>query len=395
MKTLTFYSNYFNHHQKALCDAFYERLGQGFHFIETEPMEKFREKMGWGGEKIPPYVLKTYQGKENERLAMDMGRESDAVMIGTAPERFIDSRLLENKLTFRYTERPMKEGMIKMFHPRLAKKFYKLHYKNRNRQVYVLGASAYASEDYRKMGSYLGKCMKFGYFPKVIQYDIEELMKKKSDKRVEILSAGRLLKLKRIDLLIEAAAKLKEKGYDFHVTIIGDGEEEGRLKALAYKKNLGKCIDFYGFMDPKKVREEMEKAHIFTMTSNFLEGWGSVIYEGLNGGFAVVASHSCGSTPWLINHEENGLIFQSGNKEDLALQLEKLFLHKEKIREYGRKGYAQIVDLWNPKTAAAHVLKAAKELQKHPEKGMKNWENVIKEGPCSVAPFLKNNWFCP
>ena len=108
-----------------------------------------------------------------------------------------------------------------------------------------------------------------------------------------------------------------------------------------------------------------------------------------------MASHSCGSTPWLINHEENGLIFQSGSKEDLRAQLEKLFLHKEKIREYGRKGYAQIVNLWNPNTAAAHVLKAAEELKKYPEKGMRNWEEVIEEGPCSTAPFLKNNWFCP
>ncbi len=37
LKTLTFFSNYFNHHQKALCDTWNEMLGEGFTFVETEP----------------------------------------------------------------------------------------------------------------------------------------------------------------------------------------------------------------------------------------------------------------------------------------------------------------------------------------------------------------------
>ena len=58
MNTLTFYSNYYNHHQKALCDAFYAILGEGFTFVETMPREQFRSGMGWGTD-CPDYVLKT------------------------------------------------------------------------------------------------------------------------------------------------------------------------------------------------------------------------------------------------------------------------------------------------------------------------------------------------
>ena len=46
--TLAFFSNYFNHHQKALCDEWFELLGEDFTFVETEPMEEFRMSMGWG-----------------------------------------------------------------------------------------------------------------------------------------------------------------------------------------------------------------------------------------------------------------------------------------------------------------------------------------------------------
>ena len=60
IKTLTFFSNYYNHHQKALCDEWYSLLGDGFTFVETEPIEGFRATMGWGKEEVPPYVLRTY-----------------------------------------------------------------------------------------------------------------------------------------------------------------------------------------------------------------------------------------------------------------------------------------------------------------------------------------------
>ena len=68
IKTLTFYSNYFNHHQKALCDEFYKILGDGFKFIETMPLEGFRASMGWG-ENTPDYVLRTYESVKNASIA--------------------------------------------------------------------------------------------------------------------------------------------------------------------------------------------------------------------------------------------------------------------------------------------------------------------------------------
>ena len=78
---LTFYSNYFNHHQKALCDCLYKELGKDFTFVETEPIEEFRSKMGWGKEKIPEYVLKSHEGEEQKEKAYLLGEESDVVVI--------------------------------------------------------------------------------------------------------------------------------------------------------------------------------------------------------------------------------------------------------------------------------------------------------------------------
>lgn len=400
IKTLTFYSNYFNHHQKALCDEFYNILGDGFTFVETMPMEGFRANMGWG-EETPSYVLKTYESDANSKKADKLAVDSDLIIMGTAPEEYCERRLEENKITFRYSERPLKEGFIKFFIPRLTKKYIRMHLKNRDKNIYVLGASAFTSLDFKKMfNSYPDKCYKFGYFPVHKEYDIEELLKEKKEKangKVSILWLGRMLKLKHPEMMVKAAKKLKDKGYDFSVHMVGEGEMRPVCEKLTKDYGLEDIISFENFLSPDEARNKMADYQIYVMTSNKLEGWGSVIYEGLNAGCAVVASHICGATPWLVEDGKCGLVFRSEDVDSLTEKLKKLLDEENLIDEYGEAAYKKMHDKWNPLNAANSVLKLAEGLMaagadgcnvKEPAK-----EYVIESGPCSKAPYLKNNWF--
>ncbi len=389
IKTITFFSNYYNHHQKALCDAFYAMLGDGFTFVETMPIEGFRAQMGWG-EENPSYVLRTFETEEGYQKAKELGLNSDLVIMGTAPEEFIEPRLEANKLTFRYSERPLKEGFIKFFIPRLTKKYLHLHVRNRKKDIHILGASAFTSLDYHKMfRSYENKCYKFGYFPVHMEYEPEELFAHKAElagTRPSILWMGRMLKLKRPDLVVKACANLRDKGYDFTLDLVGEGEEEQHLRDLVKKLHMEDRVTISGFLKPQEARNRMADAQIYVMTSNKLEGWGSVIYEGLNAGCAVVASHACGATPWLVKNEQCGLVYKSGSVASLTSQLEKLLKEPKLVREYGEKAYEQMHTLWNPKTAAERVIGLAEAL-------LEGREIPYKDGRCSRAPFLKNNWF--
>ncbi len=391
MKTITFYSNYFNHHQKALCDAFYELLGEGFVFVETMPMEQFRSSMGWGTD-CPSYVLKTYESEENEQRARQLAILSDLVIMGTADEYYIEPRLIEDKIIFRYSERPLKEGFIKFFIPRLTKKYIHNHVRNRKKNIHVLGASAYTAWDFKKMfGSYPDKCYKFAYFPKHIEYGPEELFEKKERKAEEtgattILWEGRMIGLKRADLLVKAAARLKIRGYDFRLKLIGDGDQKDKLIALAEKYDLTDVVSFEGFLSPDEARERMANAQIYVMTSNFLEGWGSVIYESLGAGCAVVASHACGATPWLVIPEKTGLVFESGSEKSLADKLEMLLKDPGLCRRLGENAYKQMHDTWNPNEAAKRVIGLAEAL-------LSGGETPYEDGPCSKAGIIKNDWF--
>lgn len=391
MNTITFYSNYFNHHQKALCEAFYEILGDGFTFVETMPMEEFRTGMGWG-EETPSYVLRTYESNEAEDKAKRLGITSELVIMGTAPEYYIEPRIAGGGIVFRYSERPLKEGFIKFFIPRLTKKYIHLHVRNRKKNIYVLAASAFASYDFAKMfGSYRDKCYKFAYFPKHISYDINDLFerKKKASRAsgaVTVLWLGRMIRLKRADLVITAVARLYALGYDLRLKMIGDGEEKDRLVALAKRLGIEGITTFEGFLAPDEAREQMADAEIYAMTSNKLEGWGSVIYEALNAGCAVVASSACGATPWLVKDNETGLVFKSGSAECLAARLKLLLEDEDTRHRLGECAYKQMKELWNPKVAAGRTIRLYEAISE-------GCDTPFTDGPLSKAEIIRNNWY--
>ena len=394
-KTLTFFSNYFNHHQKALCDTWYGMLGEGFTFVETEPMEGFRSDMGWG-EKTEPYILRTYESEENRKKALELSRSSDLVVMGTAPESFIEERLELDRWIFRYSERPLKEGFIKFFIPRLAAKYIHLHVRNRKKNICILAASAYTAWDYKKMfDSYPGKIYKFGYFPKHLVYDTKSLFERKEEAALRdygdrdiptILWEGRMLKLKGPTLVIRAARELRSKGYDFRLRFIGEGGERAKTEKLCKRFGLDDITEFRDFLPPAEARERMADAKIYVMSSNFLEGWGSVIYEALNAGCACVVSHAPGAAPWLVRHGETGLLYESGRLESLVRQLEKLLKEPSLVTKYGENAYRLMDTEWNEVTAAKNVIRLYEDLSA-------GRDSTIESGPGSPAGILKNNWY--
>ena len=177
---ITFFSNFLNHHQLPFCLEMMKHLENQFTFVETEPIEQERLDMGYEdmGEKYP-FVLKSYKDDECYGQALKIGLESDIVIIGSAPEVFIQERLQENKVTFRYTERVLKEGLIRVLDPRVSYGIWSQNTRYKKKNMYLLCASAYTAYDMSLLKAYPDKKYKWGYFPEVKKHDIEQLMKKK------------------------------------------------------------------------------------------------------------------------------------------------------------------------------------------------------------------------
>ena len=106
--------------------------------------------------------------------------------------------------------------------------------------------------------------------------------------------------LKHPEFVVRLAETMKQKGYSYHIHLIGSGELEKTLQRDITEKKLTEEITLYGFQEPERVRDIMEQCHIHLFTSNQLEGWGAVVNEGMNSGLCEVVNSQVGCAPFLI-----------------------------------------------------------------------------------------------
>ena len=228
---------------------------------------------------------------------------------------------------------------------------------------------------------------KWGYFPETRKYeDVDALIRSKDPKK--ILWCGRFLDWKHPDDMIFVAKALREDGYDFRMELIGTGEMEDRLRSLIDENGLQDHVHMLGSMSPEKVRERIEEASIYLFTSDRQEGWGAVLNESMNSACAVVASHAIGATPFLIEHQKNGLIYRDGDRKDLYKNVKLLLDCPQQRMELSKQAYKTIVDEWNAENAAEKVLKLSETILNG-----EDISNLYDGGICSTAEIIKDNWW--
>ncbi len=378
---IVFLSNYFNHHQKAVCDCLYKKLGNDFVFISTSTMREERRKLGYSDSFFPEYVLLSYLDEEKTKKAAELIDNADAVIIGSAPEDLLNNRKKNKKIIFRYSERPLKNGFQIWKYPI---RFWKWHKSNpKNVPIYMLCASAYTVLDYSKFGLFKNRSFKWGYFPECKRYNnLNELFQKKDTKK--ILWCGRFLDWKHPDDVLKVALRLKKEGYCFHIDMVGTGEMESFLKEYSADNGLDDVVSFLGSMKPSEVREHMEKSGIYLFTSDRKEGWGAVLNESMNSGCAVVASHLIGSAPYLLKNNENGIIYQSQNVNMLYEKVKYLLDNPKEQRKYGESAYYTITETWNGENAAERFINLLNGVINKTD----NFE-LYETGPCSKAEIVK------
>ncbi|MDD3369018.1 MAG: glycosyltransferase [Lachnospiraceae bacterium] len=382
MLTITFVSNYINHHQIPFSEAMRARIGEGYHFIQAEPMSEERIKMGWGLDTDQlPYV---HLLEREPDLCRKLIAESDIVIYGGAErEDLIVDRLQAGRIVLRYSERLYKEGQWKAISPRGLRRKYLDHTRYGKSPVYLLCAGGYVASDFHIVRAYTGKMFQWGYFPAMKTYDVTALFEGKrqaiaSEGQVSLLWAGRFIDWKHPEEAIFVAEQLQKDGIDFHLTMVGGGDLEVSLKKMVSEKGLEDTVTFTGFQKPVAVREYMEKADIFLFTSDYMEGWGAVLNEAMNSGCAVVANVGIGSVPFLIKPEINGMIYRNHHGEECYQNVKKLVSDQILRHKIGEAAYQTIVTEWNASQAVDNLLQVCEGL-------LQGKVEFASTGPCSRA----------
>ncbi len=338
--------------------------------------------MGWSVDvtKIS-YVHLFY---EKEAFCRKLILESDVVLLGWSDRPDIDRlRLQSGKPTIRISERIYREGQWKAISPRGLVSKYREHFRYRNAPVYLLCAGAYVASDYHLLHCYPEKMFRWGYFPQTRYYSENEQREQKTGSgTIDIAWAGRMITLKHPEYAVKLAQTLKSADIDFRLHMIGDGAMMDSLRQMVCDLSLTGEVQFYGAMEPDRVRQVMELSHIFLFTSNYLEGWGAVVNEAMNSGCALVASMEAGSVPFLIRNGINGLTYSNGSYSEFETQALYLVQHPIERSRMGRNAYETITACWNAEHAAKELLRFCE--------GIVNNKKAVpaKEGPLSRADIL-------
>lgn len=132
----------------------------------------------------------------------------------------------------------------------------------------------------------------------------------------KLVSVGRLASEKGQIVLLEACKMLLDRGQNLALTFVGSGPLEGLLRDEIARLDMQANVQLTGELPPEKVRQELETADLFCLTS-FAEGLPISIMEAMAIGVPVITTAISG-IPELVIDGKTGRTVPPGNVEALA-----------------------------------------------------------------------------
>jgi colanic acid/amylovoran biosynthesis glycosyltransferase len=169
---------------------------------------------------------------------------------------------------------------------------------------------------------------------------------------IRLLSVGRLIEKKGMNILIQAFAQIAEKYPNSKLTIIGEGKERKNLETLIKNLHLHDKVVLIGKRSHLEVREHLMDCDLFCIASltgsdGNVEGIPNVIMEAMAMGRVVVSTEHAG-IPELVIHGETGLLVPEQDVVALSDMLIHAIEHQSKwslLAENGRRKVEQEHDI--------------------------------------------------
>lgn len=154
---------------------------------------------------------------------------------------------------------------------------------------------------------------------------------------VTVLTAGRLVRHKGMDMLLAAAAEARRREPRIRVVVVGTGPEEARLRKLASELELD--AEFAGFVDHGDMATRYAEADIFAFPT-LLDPFGIVVLEAAAAGLPLVASRHAGAAEDLIADSRDGVIVDPADTAAFADALADLAQDPARRSALGRRAHA-------------------------------------------------------
>lgn len=174
-------------------------------------------------------------------------------------------------------------------------------------------------------------------------------------------SIGRLVPIKGHSRLIRAVQFLKRENW--HLEILGDGPERGRLQGLIEQLDLQDKISLPGQI--VDVREYLADFDVFVLPS-LTEGLSLAVIEAAAAGKFIIASN-VGGVPEIISDGQTGLLYNSNDIGELAEKIIWVFDHQDEARAMARRLHQEVVQKFDINQIIKHYENLYLTLLKHYE----------------------------
>lgn len=165
---------------------------------------------------------------------------------------------------------------------------------------------------------------------------------------------GRLKRLKGHDILFEAVKTLKQKGIkNIRIIVIGEGKHLETLENLRDRLNLWEEIEFVGYK--KNIQDYYKSIDILCSPSKY-EGLSNVLLEAMASETLILCSDIPGNIE-IISHGYNGVVFKSGDSNDLALKIQEIYKGLYNITSIKKNAQKDIESKFDIKTNTKELEK--------------------------------------
>ncbi len=123
-----------------------------------------------------------------------------------------------------------------------------------------------------------------------------------------VVAVGRLVPVKRFEVLVRALVKVRQRVPDLRAVIVGEGYERPALEALRHRLGADEWIDFPGRLSDDRVARWYQQAWLVASASQ-REGWGMTLTEAGACGTPAVATDIAGHRDAVVDGR-TGLLAQ-------------------------------------------------------------------------------------
>jgi glycosyltransferase involved in cell wall biosynthesis len=209
------------------------------------------------------------------------------------------------------------------------------------KQKYESAAFVVAVTDFGRCQIYRWTALDFWPRVHVVRCGVDEAFLKGEPEPVPetkklVLVAG-LVEQKGHLLLIQALAKARDAGADFHMIFVGDGHLRGVLTEEVRRLGLDGRVEFAGWQSNAQVREHLRTSRALVMPS-FAENLPVAMMEAMAIGRPVLGTYIAG-VPELVETGLNGWLVPAGNVDATAEAIVRVLrMPADELTRLGRAG---------------------------------------------------------